>query len=231
MSPRDEFAATPELIRPEAGRYPCGNVIETQAACDDMVTALQTQIVCVTGHRLGIAVALAIGSLAAGSIRAQESGTVTVDVERCLALETESERRECFATQVNEVLEDQAPTATATTSRQRPAAAPESESRAPATGQRAAAPEAAAAVASSARAGVEESDPEEFFGTIVSMRERIPNAYVITLDNGQIWEQTEPKRYPLRPGLEVRIYPTRWGNRYRLAGLDSGGHIQVQRLR
>ncbi len=73
-------------------------------------------------------------------------------------------------------------------------------------------------------------DPEEFFGTIVELRERLPNAYVIRLDNGQIWEQTEPKRYTLRPGLEVRIYPTRWGSRYRLTGIDSGGHIQVRRV-
>ncbi|MDX1561897.1 MAG: hypothetical protein R3305_03180 [Gammaproteobacteria bacterium] len=62
------------------------------------------------------------------------------------------------------------------------------------------------------------------------MRERLPSSYVIQLDNGQIWEQTEPKRYPLRPGLEVRVYPTRWGSRYRLTGVDTGGHIQVRRV-
>ena len=75
-----------------------------------------------------------------------------------------------------------------------------------------------------------ENESEEFFGTIVGLRERLPNAYVIRLDNGQIWEQTEPKRYSLRPGLEVRIYPTRWGSRYRLTGIDAGGHIQVRRV-
>jgi hypothetical protein len=79
------------------------------------------------------------------------------------------------------------------------------------------------------RAEADEGE-DEYFGTIVAIRERLPDAYIITLDNGQIWQQTAPKRYPLRPGLEVRIYPTNWGGSYRLNGLGIGGHIQVRRV-
>ncbi len=79
----------------------------------------------------------------------------------------------------------------------------------------------------------QESDAAEgqYLGTITAIRERIPDSYVITLDNGQIREQAAPKRYPLRPGLEVRLYATNWGKSYRLTGLGSGGHIQVRRVR
>ena len=168
-----------------------------------------------------IAAAALLGALwVADAPRAQDAGEVTVDVERCLALESPDERQACFAAQVDEALQ------------QRGAAEPgaEAEARQAArdneTRNRAAAP--ASPAASAATEGFE---PEEFFGTIVEMREYLPSAYIIRLDNGQIWEQTEPKRYSLRPGLEVRIYSTRWGSRYRLTGLDSGGHIQVRRVR
>jgi hypothetical protein len=80
-------------------------------------------------------------------------------------------------------------------------------------------------------AAVDETGDAEYSGTIVEFHERLPNAYLITLDNGQVWLQTEPKQYPLRPGLDVRIYPTSWGDNYRLHGLGTGSHIQVRRVR
>lgn len=131
---------------------------------------------------------------------AQESGEVTIDVERCVDLESESERRACFAAEVDAAL----------------AVRESTETRVPGPAEAAAAPDEQAA------------DTEEILATIVEMEERLPSAYVIRLDNGQIWQQTEPKRYPLRPGLEVRIYATRWG--YRLSGIDTGGNIQVRRV-
>jgi hypothetical protein len=152
---------------------------------------------------------------------AQDSGEVTVDVERCLELESPEERQACFGAQVNRVLQERSSgeSAVATQDSERNADS-ETGTRAPA--------ESAEPVASAAEAPG--SGDDEYFGTIVEMREYLPSAYVIRLDNGQIWEQTEPKRYPLRPGLAVRIYPTRWGSRYRLTGVGSGGHIQVRRV-
>lgn len=204
-----------------------------------MITRSQTATLLSAEGALAVAaVAAACGLLVTGSASAQDSGTVTVDVARCLELESEAERRDCFAARVDEVLDATAAAAPGP----EPAAAGDSEpapQAAEPARRRSAEAETTAprermaprpdAAASADQAG--EPANGEFFATIVEISERLPNAYIITLDNGQVWEQTEPKRYPLRPGLEVRIYRTRWGNRYRLAGVDSGQHIQVRRLR
>lgn len=191
--------------------------------------------------------AIALGVLSAtgalSPVLAQDdSGTVTVDVARCLELESAEARLACFGAEVDEVLEERGPGVPAEQPQADAADAAEDERvgtervREPAAQQepglsrseRRAMREAERDAAPAARDSA--PDPAEFSGRIVELRERLPNAYVIRLDNGQIWEQTEPKRYALRPGLEVRIYPTRWGSRYRLTGIDSGGHIQVRRV-
>jgi hypothetical protein len=145
------------------------------------------------------------GILALQPALSQDSSqTVTVDVAHCVELESLAARRECFATQVDAVLENGAePDRLAEdiethTSKEQPQA---------------------------------EAEGTEYFGTITAIRERLPNAYVITLDNGQVWQQVQPEAYPLRPGLDVRIYPTDWGNSYRLIGAGTGRHIQVRRVR
>ncbi|HUF73939.1 MAG TPA: hypothetical protein VMR74_13685 [Gammaproteobacteria bacterium] len=151
----------------------------------------------------------------------QDRGEVTVDVERCLELESAEEQQACFGAQVNQVLQERS-SAEAEVSTRDSEADRDRETR----------DQASRAAEQPLARAAEEADSYdvEYSGTIVEMREYMPSAYIIRLDNGQIWEQTEPKRYPLRPGLEVRIYPTRWGTRYRLTGLDSGGHIQVRRV-
>lgn len=147
-----------------------------------------------------------------------QDGPTTVDLGDCLEIEIEVDRRACIDARVAEFLDGRASgDAEIGTSAER--------------GQSTAAARPPGQAAASNEPPRQDNDEQEYFGTIVSLEERLPSAYLITLDNGQIWEQTEPKRYPLRPGLEVRIYPTRWGSRYRLAGLGSGGHIQVRRLR
>lgn len=85
-------------------------------------------------------------------------------------------------------------------------------------------------------ARVEEAKPRpatearEFRATIAALRKRLPNQYVITLDNGQTWLQSPPEIYPLRVGDEVRLYPTRWGEAYRLSVAKLKGFIQVERV-
>jgi hypothetical protein len=174
----------------------------------------------------------------------EESRAVTVDVGRCLELESAAARRDCFAAQVDEVLEERAtaesdrgsaiieesesleseslrdpadveqqnsatePPARRERRRQRVAEAPAADARQPA-----------------------EAEREEFFGTIREFEERLPNAYLITLEDGQVWQQVQPEMYPLRPGLEVRIYSTNWGESYRLIGTGIGRYIQVRRVR
>jgi hypothetical protein len=72
---------------------------------------------------------------------------------------------------------------------------------------------------------------EQITGTVAGLDEVRPGAYVITLENGQSWRQMSTKRYPLRVGHRVTIYPTRWGRSYRLAVEELSDFIQVERLR
>jgi len=145
-------------------------------------------------------------------VRAQESRTITIDVARCVDLESEAARRDCFAAQVDEVLGQH------TTPLDSTAESPVADE-----------PRPDESVPSEKRS--EQQDEAEYFGTITALQERLPNAWVITLDNGQIWQQVQPEAYPLRAGLEVRIYPTNWGDSYRLIGAGTGRHIQVRRVR
>jgi hypothetical protein len=77
----------------------------------------------------------------------------------------------------------------------------------------------------------DEIEPEDIIATVTELRQTVPNSYVITLDNGQVWRQRRPKRYPMRPGQAVKIYPSRWGNSFRLTAADLNGFIEVERIR
>jgi hypothetical protein len=54
---------------------------------------------------------------------------------------------------------------------------------------------------------------------------------LITLDNGQVWRQKVPKWYPLQPGQQVTLYPTKWGGSFRLTAENLKSFIQVERVR
>ena len=186
----------------------------------------------VTHKKAGASVAFAAALLLMSTMTgqpaaAQARGEVTVDVERCLQIESQDARQDCFAAEVDQVLQQRE------AEESEPAAA-DSESSARRRDRRQQTELAAEESAPPTQVRTAEPtdfDGEEFFGTVVELREYKPSAYILRLDNGQIWQQTEPKQYPLRVGLEVRIYPTRWGNNYRLTGLDSGGrHIQVRQV-
>lgn len=186
-----------------------------------MITKRSNESVMTRARAAITAAALLSAVAAAEPALGQDRSEVTVDVERCLNLESAEERQACFGAEVNQVLQDRGSGETdrATEDNERDRGR-ESRDRV-----------SSAAEPSIASAAEEpDSADDEYFGTIVEMREYMPSAYIIRLDNGQVWEQTEPKQYPLRPGLKVRIYPTRWGIRYRLHGMGSGGHIQVRRV-
>jgi len=72
-------------------------------------------------------------------------------------------------------------------------------------------------------------EPIEIVATVTELRQTVPNAYVITLDNGQVWRQVHPMPYPLRTGLEVRVHETQLG--YRLTAPELHGQINVERVR
>jgi hypothetical protein len=79
----------------------------------------------------------------------------------------------------------------------------------------------------------EQRSPEreyvEIVATVTELRQTVPNAYVITLDNGQVWRQPHPMPYPLRTGLVVRVRETKFG--YRLSAPELHGQINVERVR
>ena len=83
---------------------------------------------------------------------------------------------------------------------------------------------------SSGADGSREPELQEIEARVTDLRETVPNAYLITLDNGQVWRQTVPKTYALREGSPVRIYYSRW-RAYRLTNDQLKGFIQVERVR
>jgi hypothetical protein len=74
-----------------------------------------------------------------------------------------------------------------------------------------------------------EREPVELVATVVELRQTVPNAYVITLDNGQVYRQVHPMPYPLRTGLVVVVRETNFG--LRLTAPELHGQINVERVR
>jgi hypothetical protein len=80
------------------------------------------------------------------------------------------------------------------------------------------------------RAAEDEREQDEIVGTVAALREREPNQLVITLEDGQVWQQTAPERYELRVGSQVRLRSSRWGSMYRLTDDQLRGFILVKRI-
>jgi len=59
--------------------------------------------------------------------------------------------------------------------------------------------------------------PPEIVATVTELHETVPNAWLITLDNGQVWRQNIPQRFALKPGQRVTLHGTKWGSSFRLA--------------
>jgi hypothetical protein len=187
-----------------------------------------------------LAVACAAAALALGPpARGQESGGVTIDVSDCVELEKPGERLDCFERQL-EAQRQAAPAADAGGSPSAAAGAPASTAASPAPARDSArsaipAPDAVETVRDPrgrrARQEAAEAPGREIVAVVTELRETVPNTWTITLDNGQVWRQTPPKFYPLRPGIEVRLYPTGWGDSYRLTVAEQKSFIQVQRVR
>jgi hypothetical protein len=139
----------------------------------------------------------------------EPAAPVSVDVSECVKLTTPEERLACFERQVEG-------------SRTSPAA-----SGAPAASS---APAPANGSTGASRQEERGEQRPDIHAVIVALRETVPQAYLITLDNGQVWRQTVPKSYPLREGDRVRIYFSRW-RAYRLTNEELKGFIQVDRAR
>jgi hypothetical protein len=73
--------------------------------------------------------------------------------------------------------------------------------------------------------------PPEIVAIVTELHETVPNAWQITLDNGQVWRQNIPQRFALKPGHHVTLRGTTWGTAYRLTADELHGFIQVERVR
>jgi hypothetical protein len=76
-----------------------------------------------------------------------------------------------------------------------------------------------------------EAEDPGFISSITQLRETVPNAWLVALDNGEVWEQIDPKPYRLREGMQVRIYASTWGSSHRLTAPDLNGFIRVRQRR
>lgn len=195
-----------------------------------------------------VAIAAGLGVFCAA--HGQETGKVMIDVAECIRLEAPEARLACYESRVAAVFgERAAQAAAARPSVPGPAVAVSPQATvadpAPPTGSATpalTAPPVAEPLQSQNRddrRNRRENKPQaaEFQATndIVSrvkeLREVMPNAWQITLENGQVWRQTVSKRYGLRAGQQVRIYGTHWGSALRLSADEVNGYIQVERVR
>ena len=165
------------------------------------------------GLRITGLAALIASTAAVHSVAAQID-SVVVEVGECVDLPSPEQRLACFEAQV------------------------EAARSAPPAAAAAAATAAASSSTAPENFGLREPEPKEvrelppeIRAKIVELRETVPNAFLITLDNGQVWRQTQPKYdYVLRPGSDVRIYASRWRS-FRLDSPQQRGYIQVERVR
>ena len=208
-----------------------------------------------TKRGLRISGVLAVAATACIAQAAAAQGErLTVEVGDCVDLPTPEQRLACFEAQVEAARAAPAaapaataPAATSTAPAPAPTAAPPPASAAPAG---AAAASAAApvtttievpATASTAppefgfrerpKEPEEAPPPPEVRARVAELQETVPNAFLITLDNGQVWRQTRADPYKsLKVGQEVRVYYSRW-RAYRLGSPQMSGFLQVERVR
>jgi hypothetical protein len=202
-------------------------------------------------RRFAFAATALIGCTPLTTSHAQQadSDRVVVDVDACVDLATREQQEACFQERIDEVLQQREAASNASVTeptteaavlpepsrasrREEQRAAREAERRQREAAALAEAATEAAAVAAEAAAAVQNPDyvPGEIFAKITALEQMEPDAYMITLDNGQIWRQNQPKRYPLKVGAEVWLRPSRWGPSYRLTDRSVGNFIQVRRV-
>jgi hypothetical protein len=182
-----------------------------------------------------------------GPALGQQPDGLEVDVAECVKLASPGERLDCYERQVQRAQAARAAPGTAATPPPAPPAVlqPPAPAPPPTAAPRAAAPAPAAPAAASAPAernvraedarvaNGDSADSPALTGTIVALREIVPNRWFITLNNGESWRQTFAERYPLQIGQRVELTRNnRFGGKtYRLAAAGVNGRIQVEPVR
>jgi hypothetical protein len=199
--------------------------------------------------------AIVVSSIGMGAAFGQEPGKLTVEVGGCDALKSPAERLACYEAAVEAAKKSQARTTATVPEPAAGGAPPQTEPAARGVEQAADAPaaqsgatpqsaqsapntvalaghDAAPATATERKPRRADRDPGiEISATVAALQETVPNAFLITLDNGQVWRQVRPSAYSLRSGDKVRLYSTHWGSSYRLEADRAPGFIQVERVK
>lgn len=166
---------------------------------------------------------------AAGTVAAQGSADTASGVAACAAIESTTARLECFDALAKSTSADGAATAAPRTAPPQPAGtASQAE---PSVGAAASVPQANSTKSVSRReARAAEQQELEVTGEVAAVREILPGRIEVTLTNGQVWRQTNSDRYNLLVGHEVRIYPTGFGQYFRLSSKELRSFIQVEQV-
>ena len=187
---------------------------------------------------------------AALAVHAQAApASLMIDVADCVDLASPGQRFDCYERHVeaakaaNRSVSSPAPQAGVVTAAPALSSPPSTAaaSRAAAAAAIAAAPPQtpapahdstpAPATTTSAASAPPPDAPPEIVSTVRELHETVPNAWLITLDNGQVWRQNVPQRFALKPGQRVTLRGTKWGAAYRLSADTVSGFIQVERVR
>lgn len=179
--------------------------------------------------------------LAVSNAHAQSSARVLVDIAPCMELASSAERYACYDRLEAEVRA--ARSATPALSAASPATVPPAAPQPASTPSPASVPGASTTVAEFGQSSPSETQAaqvvansggeEELHDRITDLQEREPGRWLITLESGQVWYQSNSQRNRLRKGMDVRIYPSPLGGSFRMSqanGSDTG-FIQVARIK
>jgi hypothetical protein len=174
-----------------------------------------------------------------------QTASVIVDIGPCLAMDTDTDRYSCYdrleaqvrATQVFEV-EQNVPVVSIrrnTEQNKQQVGVIADEERTPISTEvedfgKEEDPQAAFRRETNARVLSSEEGDQLLVDTIFSTVEIIPDQWEVTLSSGQVWRQVNSKKYRLREGMEVRVYPSPFGGSFRLSASGVNGFIQVRRV-
>jgi hypothetical protein len=182
---------------------------------------------------------------ASGTLSAQEAPEKPASLAECAAIESAVARLDCFdalarrergaaapAQQRPQVRQAQQRQPAQPQQRQPAQQAqndPREASESAAVAPRVTAPDEVRASRRDARAS--EREELEVTSRVAGLREIQPGRVEVTLANGQVWRQTASDRYNLLVGHEVRVYPSGFGQSFRLTSKETRGYIQVERVR
>jgi hypothetical protein len=183
------------------------------------------------------------GLLLAHAAVGQDGASVVVDLSECVNIVVDHERFACYERRVAESSRSDSSAAVDADAESRSQASspspapldlPEPQSLEERRSARAAERVQANEERAQRKAARDESPEAEeagFISSVTQLRETVPNAWLVALDNGEVWEQVDPKPYRLREGMQVRIYRSTWGSSYRLTAPDLNGFIRVRQRR